>query len=69
MRPGVYFIVVTYNGMKWIDRCIKSIFQNECNNIVVVDNASSDGTVGFIKQNFPDVRLFALEQNIGSTLR
>lgn len=65
MGQDVYVIIVTYNGMKWIDRCIRSIIENECHNIVVVDNASADGTTTFIKQNFPAVQLFELKQNKG----
>lgn len=65
MGSVVYFIVVTYNGMKWIDRCLKSILQNEGRNIVVVDNASTDETTAFIKGAFPEVKLFELAQNAG----
>jgi GT2 family glycosyltransferase len=56
----VFTVIVTYNGMNWIDQCLKSVItQSE---VVVVDNNSSDLTVNFIKQNYPSVKL--LEQNI-----
>jgi GT2 family glycosyltransferase len=65
MNKDVYFIVVTYNGMKWIEKCIKSIYNNHCNNIIIVDNYSTDGTIEFINKNFPDVKLVELKKNNG----
>jgi hypothetical protein len=34
--------------------------------IIVVDNGSHDGTVAAIQQQYPDVRIIALDQNIGA---
>lgn len=55
-------IIVTYNGLKWIDKCLES-----CGNfsVVVVDNNSSDGTVDFIKLNYPKVHLIQQDKNLG----
>ena len=35
--------------------------------IIIVDNDSSDGSVAFIQQNYPDVHLIALPENRGFT--
>lgn len=64
MEVGV--IIVTFNGMKWINRCLTSLSRSKCNlEIVVVDNASEDGTIAFIRKNFPDVLIIQSKTNIG----
>lgn len=59
----VFTIIVTYNGMKWIDQCLKSVVNQS--EVVVVDNNSSDGTVNFIGENFPTVKILAQTVNYG----
>lgn len=59
----VFAIIVTYNGMKWIDKCLKNIV-NQCE-VVVVDNNSSDGTVDYIKTNFSSVKVLVQSVNHG----
>lgn len=59
-------VIVTYNGMKWIDNCLNSILNSSIPvSIIVVDNCSSDGTIEFIKTNFHDVFLLEQNDNIG----
>lgn len=47
-------VYVTYNSEKWIEKCIKSVVNGnypvEEINIIVVDNASSDGTISVLTQ-------------------
>lgn len=63
---NVYSVIATYNGMRWIDRCLKSLFESsQHSHIVVVDNGSHDNTVAFIKANFPSVQLIETEKNLG----
>ncbi|GIZ07449.1 glycosyltransferase family 2 protein [Flavobacterium sp. UMI-01] len=59
----VFAIIVTYNGMKWIDKCLKSIV-NQCE-VVVVDNNSSDVTLKYIETNFPLVKILSQTKNHG----
>jgi len=47
-------VVVTYDALPWIERCLASVAGCET---VVVDNGSSDGTVELVRERFPDVRL------------
>lgn len=62
----IFSIVVTYNGMKWYDRCFDSLQQSEVPvEIVVIDNASSDGTVNYIKQQYPVIHLIESNENLG----
>lgn len=59
-------IIVTYNGMKWIEKCLSTIQENKVDlEILVIDNNSTDNTVEFIKSNFPQVKLFPQKKNLG----
>lgn len=62
MKHKVYIIIVTYNGIQWLDKCLES-----CANysVVIVDNASTDETVSFIEENYPNVSLFKQDKNLG----
>ena len=50
----IYTIIVSYNGVNWIKKCIESILSNELSTqILLIDNNSSDDTVAFVYNNFP----------------
>jgi N-acetylglucosaminyl-diphospho-decaprenol L-rhamnosyltransferase len=51
-------VVVTYNALPWIERCLESVRGLET---VVVDNGSTDGTVELVRDRFPDARLVQQE--------
>lgn len=62
----VLVIIVTYNGMKWIDRCIGCLSQSIIPvDVFVVDNNSTDGTPTYIKEHFPNCMLIESKQNLG----
>jgi N-acetylglucosaminyl-diphospho-decaprenol L-rhamnosyltransferase len=54
----VSVVVVTYDALPWIENCLDSVRGVET---VVVDNGSSDGTVEFVRERYPDVRLVEAE--------
>jgi GT2 family glycosyltransferase len=61
-------IIVTYNSRAPVERCIASIETHEprCSyEIIVVDNASSDGTVEAVSARFPRARVVANGENLG----
>lgn len=63
---NLFVIVVTYNGIKWIDKCLGSIYQSTIPvTTIVIDNNSSDNTVEYIKANFPMATLFDYQNNLG----
>ncbi len=62
----VYSIVVTYNGIEWIDKCLNSLINSLYpTQIIVIDNGSSDTTISFIKTNFKQVQLIETGKNLG----
>lgn len=62
----VYVVIVTYNGEKWIQKCLNSIIiATIIPEIIVVDNNSTDKTVELV-ENFPaSIQLFKQTKNIG----
>ncbi len=66
MRLSV--IIVSYNVYPFLDNCLRSVRQalkNIEGEIIVVDNASVDGTSHQVRQHFPDVQLIANQDNSG----
>jgi GT2 family glycosyltransferase len=59
--PDASVVVVTYNALPWIEKSIESVQDEE---VVVVDNGSTDGTVDVVRELFPQVRLIERE-NLG----
>jgi N-acetylglucosaminyl-diphospho-decaprenol L-rhamnosyltransferase len=51
-------VVVTHDALPWIEQCLESLEGVET---VVVDNASGDGTVAFVRERFPEVRVVEAE--------
>lgn len=63
---NLFVIIVTYNGEKWIDKCLSSVYKSTIPlTTIVIDNKSSDNTVQYIKTNFPMVILFEYQNNLG----
>lgn len=59
-------VVVTYNGMKWIDKCIASLRASSVDlQIIVVDNCSKDNTANWIRDNYQEVELIENDENSG----
>ncbi|MBX2982317.1 MAG: glycosyltransferase family 2 protein [Flavobacteriales bacterium] len=64
--PRPLAVIVTYNGMLWIERCLASVLESiGAVDIVVVDNGSTDGTQDRIRTAFPEVELIQAEENLG----
>ncbi len=61
-------IIVTYNVAGFIAFCIDSILKSELQGkyeIIIVDNNSSDHSVQFIQENYPDLRIIQNDTNLG----
>jgi N-acetylglucosaminyl-diphospho-decaprenol L-rhamnosyltransferase len=55
---GASVVVVTYNGLPWLEQALASVRGHET---VVVDHGSTDGTVAFVRERFPDAQLVEQE--------
>ncbi len=68
MRIDVSIIIISYNTKSLTTKCIESIFKytNDINyEVIVVDNASSDGTCTQIRELYPTVVLIESKENLG----
>ena len=62
----VLTIIVSYNGMEWIDKCLSSIKTSTiASDVIVIDNGSTDGTIRYVQTTFPEYILIQNEKNIG----
>ena len=61
-------IIVNYNVKEFLQNLIHSIEKASTNltkEIIIIDNASDDGSVEFIKEKFPQIKLIANQTNLG----
>jgi GT2 family glycosyltransferase len=61
-------LIISYNTREMTRACLESVYQEttECSfEVIVVDNASEDGSAAMIAADFPQVTLHALDENLG----
>ncbi len=59
---GTFIIIVTYNAMTWLQKCLQSTLGHP---VVVVDNASTDGTIQNIEKEYPLIHIIKNDINRG----
>jgi GT2 family glycosyltransferase len=66
MSQSVYAVVVTFNGVSWLEKCLSSLETSGFPvTTIVVDNASTDGTPELVREKFPGVNLIQSGKNSG----
>ena len=67
--PRLSIVIPNWNGVHFLETCLAALRrQTEANSeIILVDNASSDGSRDFVKSRYPDVKLIELAVNRGFT--
>ncbi len=62
-------VIPNWNGRELLEKYLPSVIHafegNPKNEIIVVDNGSSDGSAEFVRRTFPAVKVLALERNLG----
>jgi GT2 family glycosyltransferase len=66
-QPDVSIVIVTWNGRRYLDECLSAVAGQEGvrAETILVDNASTDGTVAYVQARYPWVRVVALDENRG----
>ena len=68
-RSAASVVIPNWNGKDLLARYLPSVVEalagNPDNEIIVVDNGSSDGSAEFVREQFPQVKLLALPVNLG----
>ena len=63
---NIFVVVVLYKGKQWYDRCFNSLLLSDVPlHVVVVDNASNDGTVDYVKENYRGFSIIESDTNLG----
>lgn len=65
--PFISIVIVNYNGLKHLEECLQAVEAQTFRDFetLVVDNASADGSVDFIRGRFPWVRVITSPENLG----
>ena len=61
-------IIVNYKVKHYLEQCLRSVAEASRGiavEVIVVDNASGDGSVEYLRERFPDVTIIASEENLG----
>jgi GT2 family glycosyltransferase len=66
-QPDVSVVVVTWNGRQHLDTCLNAVAAQQGVRVetILVDNASTDGTVAYVRDRHPSVRVVELPENRG----
>jgi len=66
--PEISIIILTFNSRIFIHSCLDSVITRDYQDfeVIIVDNGSKDGTVNFIRENYPQVALIENKENLGA---
>jgi len=62
-------IIPNWNGARWLTPCLESLRAQTASDfeVIVVDNASRDESLALLAERYPEVRVVALDRNLGFT--
>lgn len=60
-------VIPNYNGLKYLKPCLESLKgQSEQDfAMIIIDNASKDGSIEFIREHYPEIMLIENQENLG----
>jgi GT2 family glycosyltransferase len=67
--PEISVIIPNWNGKQFLEECLGAMRGQTFRDFetILVDNGSTDGSVEYVRQQFPEVKLLALPENLGFT--
>jgi GT2 family glycosyltransferase len=68
-EPTLSVVIPTWNRRRDLERTLRALREHEAPpfEVIVVDNASTDGTAAWVRAEHPEVRLIQLPRNLGPT--
>jgi GT2 family glycosyltransferase len=65
--PKVGVVILNHNGSLLAERCLRSVIESSYPNkdVILVDNGSTDGSVGYLRMLFPDLIILENSENLG----
>jgi GT2 family glycosyltransferase len=65
--PAVSVVIPNWNGRRWLSGCLESVAAQTtpAAEVIVVDNGSADGSLEYLRDQHPRVRVLALGRNTG----
>lgn len=66
--PEISVVVLNYNGRPLLEPCLESVLAQSVQGgfeVLLVDNASTDGSVAWAREAYPSVRILQLSRNLG----
>tara|TARA_B100001758_G_scaffold129168_1_gene111146 strand:- start:460 stop:1476 length:1017 start_codon:yes stop_codon:yes gene_type:complete len=59
-------VILNFNGQNWLEKFLPTFILNSKEaDIVIIDNGSTDNSVAFLNNEFPDLKLIKLKKNLG----
>jgi GT2 family glycosyltransferase len=67
--PEISVIILNWNGKPFLEDCLSAMRRQTFWDFetILVDNGSNDGSVEYVRSQFPEIKLLALPENLGFT--
>ncbi len=60
-------VIPNYNGKHFLEPCMEALRAQKCRDfkVLVIDNASTDGSVEYLRENYPEAEIAVMKENLG----
>jgi len=67
MKKEIAIVILNYNGKRFLERFLADVLSKSCHlaDLIVADNASTDGSMEYIRENFPEIQCITFSKNYG----
>jgi len=67
LKPLVSIVILNWNGRKYLEQFLPSVFATAYSNfrVIVADNASTDDSLSFLAERYPQLQVISLPENFG----
>ena len=67
LQPKIAVVILNWNGKNYLEKFLPPLISSSYNNfeIIVVDNCSTDDSISFLRQTYPNIRIIQFEVNYG----